>query len=125
VGGEGGLDLKLEKNMKAMHVRAVVVMVLLGAACGSAEAYRDDDMDVSALTRREPVVEDTGTWSGSGTQGGWVWPGAGTNSGFGTGKIVAVSINLTDGRHPIPEPTTTVLVCVGMLTMVLLGRRRR
>jgi PEP-CTERM motif len=114
----------MEKNMKAMHVRAVVVLVLLWVACGSAEAYRDDDMDVSALTRREPVVEDTGTWSGAGTQGGWVWPGAVTNSGFATGKVVAVSVNLTDGSRPIPEPSTTMLVCVGLLTMLLLGRRR-
>ena len=52
--------------MKAMHVRVVAVMVLLWVACGRAVAYQDDDMDVSALTRRDPVVEDARSWSGSG-----------------------------------------------------------
>ena len=111
--------------MKAMHVRVAAVMVLLWVVCGQAKAYQDDDMDVSALTRREPVVEETRTWYGSGTQSGWVWPGSGTNGNsiVGTGKV-AVAINLADGTRPIPEPSAIMLVCVGMFALVLLGRRR-
>src|SRR5271156_1834713 len=99
--------------MKAMHVRAVAVMVLLGVTCGWAETCRADDMDVSALTRRNPAAESTPTWYGSSTKGGWVWAGA-TNSNVVTGNNVAVAINLTDGTRPIPEPSATMLVCVGL-----------
>jgi uncharacterized protein (TIGR03382 family) len=110
--------------MKAMHVRVVAVMVLLCVVCGRAEASRDDDMmdGVSALTWRTPVVENPGTWSGSGTQGGWVWPGA-TNGNVVTGQVV-VAVNLTGGTRPIPEPSATMLVGVGLLALLVLGRRR-
>jgi hypothetical protein len=112
--------------MKAMHVRAVVVMVLLGVVCGRAEASsRDDEMmdGVSALTRREPAVEGTPTSYGSGTQGGWVWPGA-TNSNVMTGQV-AMAVDLAGGTRSIPEPSATMLVCVGLLTLLVLGRRHR
>lgn len=107
--------------MKAMHVRVVAVMVLFWIACGRAEADSDSDMDVSALMRRVPVVESTPTGSGSGTQGSWVWPGAGTNGNLVRGKV-DVPIVLADGTRPIPEPSAIMLVCVGLLALVLLGR---
>src|ERR1039458_421527 len=119
MGGQGGLDLKLEKNMKAMHVRVAAVMVLLWVACGQAQADGDSDMmDVSALMRRVPVVESTPTGSGSGTQGSWVWPGASTNGNLVAGKL-AVPMVLADGTRSIPEPSAIMLVCVGMLALML------
>ena len=114
--------------MKAMHVRVVVVMVLLSVVCGRAEASSKDDemMDgVSALTRREPAVESTPTSYGSGTQGGWVWPGAtNSNSNVMTGQV-AMAVDLAGGTRSIPEPSSTMLVCVGLLTLLVLGRRHR
>lgn len=112
--------------MKAMHVRVAAVMVLLSVViCGRAEPSKEDDMmdSVGALTRRLPVVENTPTSYGSGGEGDWVWPGA-TNSNIVTGQV-AMAINLTGGTRTIPEPSTTILVCLGMSVVVLLGRRRR
>jgi hypothetical protein len=110
--------------MKAMHVRVVAVMVLLWVACGRAVAYQDDDMDVSALTRRDPIVEDARSWSGSGTNSNWIWPGAGTNGNLVAGKVDFPTV-LAGGTRSIPEPSAIMLVGVGMLALVLLGRRRR
>ena len=112
--------------MKAIHVRAVAVMaLLLVVVCGRAEASRDDEMmdGVSALTRHEPAVESAPTPYGSGAQGSWVWPGA-TNSNVVTGRV-AMAVNLNGGTQSIPEPSATMLVCVGLLTLLVLGRRHR
>ena len=112
--------------MKAMHVRVVAVLVLWCVACGRAEAFRDEDMDVSALTRRDPVVEPVQTDVALEGHGGWVWPGASTNESAltRTGKV-AVAINLPSGARAIPEPSAILLVCVGLLSMVAIGRRPR
>jgi hypothetical protein len=97
--------------MKAMHVRVAAVMVLVWVACGRAETLRGDD--ARALTPSNSV--DRNSWSGF---------GSGPNGNSVTGKVV-VPMVLANGARPVPEPSAIMLVCVGTLALVLLGRRRR
>jgi hypothetical protein len=101
----------LEKNMKAMHVRMAVVVVLLLGASGRAETFISADQGRFTLSN----------WS---AQSGGDASGVQTNDNITTDKT-AVAVNTTDGASVVPEPSATTLVFVGVLALMLIRPRRR
>ena len=94
--------------MNAMHVRAVVVVFLLSGAWSQAAVTVKEDS--ATLVRTD--------WVG---QTGWTQFGDGTNSGTEKG---AVAEDVGYGAQSVPEPSVTALVCVGLIAVVLIGRRK-
>jgi hypothetical protein len=100
----------MEKNMKAMHVRMAVVVVLLSVVSGRAETPIGADLPAFALSES--------------TQNGNTESGFPTNDD-GTAVKTAVAVNITNGASVVPEPSVTTLVFAGLLALMVIGPRRR
>jgi hypothetical protein len=101
----------LEKNMKAMHVRMAVVVVLLSVVSGRAETRIGGDLPAFALSALS-------TRNGDGESG------FRTNDD-GTTDKTAVAVDVTNGTSVVPEPSATTLVFVGLLALLVIRPRRR
>jgi hypothetical protein len=96
--------------MNAMHVRTVVVVFLLSVVWSGGMVMAGENSTALVQTN----------WAG---QTGWTRLGGGTNADAAAEKV-AVAEDVGYGAESIPEPSVTALVCVGLIAVVLIGRRR-